>query len=137
MIDDGETLFGGRVRVLGVPRFEDARGSLWSVDFRALGFAPVRSFVVSAPSGAVRGEHGHVTGRQLLFRTGGEIRVDLSHAGEEHSVTLTADRPAMLVSSPVWARQTYLGEAPALAVHCDAPYDPDTYLQTPAGSERA
>lgn len=117
------------MRAPDVVQFADERGSLWAVDFTALGFTPVRSFVVSAPSGAVRGGHGHRAGQQLLMRVSGEIIVDLDHEGEQASVTLTSEHPALLVSAPVWSLQTYRGEAPALVVYCDTAYDARGYVK--------
>ncbi len=128
--------FGGKVRRVEIDCFTDDRGSLWPLDLAAIGFHPVRSFLVSAPSGTTRGGHGHARGRQLLLRVGGEITVDLEHAGERVSVALTARCPALIVSSPVWARQVYGGDGPALMVFCDTPYDPEAYIDTPEACER-
>ncbi len=122
--------FGGRTRLLDVARFTDERGCLWTLDFAAHEFTPVRSFVVNALPGAVRGEHGHIEGRQLLLRVAGEIVVDLVHEGERQSITLNKEWPALLISSPVWARQTYLGEAPCLVVYCDTAYNPSGYIRS-------
>ena len=70
------------------------------------------------------------------MRVSGIIVVDLEHEGEQLSVELTSERPALLVSAPIWARQTYEGEAPALVVYCDTAYDELSYIQE-RGSKRA
>jgi len=106
----------------------DARGSLTPFDLAALDFSPVRLFLVDAAGGVARGGHAHRTGRQLLIRMRGEIIVETAHDGEERSFTLTESDNALLISAPVWARQTYRGADPRLLVLCDTPYDPASYV---------
>jgi len=135
----GGSWFGGLAVSVDARAVSDARGTLWAVDF-ADGvpvdppFAAVRAFVVSAPDGTVRGEHGHVDGRQLLMRVAGEIRVDMAHGEETATTLLTAEAPAILISAPVWARQTYLGPAPAMVVFCDTPYRAESYVTERPGT---
>lgn len=107
---------------------EDGRGVLVPIDFAALNFSPVRSFVVSGRDGIARGGHAHRHGAQLLLRLSGEIQVDLYFDGEEGTVTLGPDANAMMLCAPVWSRQTYRGESPRLLVFSDQPYDPSEYL---------
>ncbi len=99
------------------------------MEFSAYGFRAVRAFTVAAPSGCVRGGHGHVAGRQILVRLSGEIEVEVRRrrvaAGGSAS---TPTSRAALIEPWVWARQTYLGDSPAMLVLCDTPYHPDDYL---------
>jgi hypothetical protein len=120
--------FQGRVTVLHFQGIEDSRGLLVPVDFAALGFSPIRSFLVNGKHGVTRGGHAHREGTQLLLRVAGEIQVDLALQGEEYSVTLGPDSNAIMVSAPVWFSQTYRGEAPGLVVYSDRPFDPAGYI---------
>jgi WxcM-like, C-terminal len=123
-----QTFFQGRVTVLHFEGIEDSRGVLVPIDFAALDFTPVRSFLVNGRNGVARGGHAHRQGAQLLLRIAGEIQVDLCFAGEERSITLDADANAMMLCAPVWSRQTYRGESPGMMVFSDQPFDPSGYL---------
>lgn len=107
----------------------DVRGTLWPLDFSALPFTPVRAFLVEAPQGVVRGGHAHVQGSQLLVCVSGRIAVNTRFNGLEESHALDETGDALLISSPVWAQQTYLAPDSRLLVFCDTPYDPDAYLR--------
>lgn len=107
----------------------DERGELMPIDFAALGFAPVRSFVINAPQGARRGGHGHRKGSQLLLRLSGEIQVDMALDGTNSCVVLSEQQNALLVHAPVWLSQTYRGENPQLIVFSDQPFDPADYIE--------
>jgi dTDP-4-dehydrorhamnose 3,5-epimerase-like enzyme len=120
----------GKVYRIVTTIFEDTRGALAAVDFTSCDFHPVRAFVVTAPPGAVRGGHGHTKGRQLLMRLSGEIDVEVCYRGRRQQLKLDATDGAMMIDSPVWSRQTYLGVNPSMIVFCDAPYDPDGYIWT-------
>ena len=133
--DDPSTLLGGSVRVLTLESFRDHRGSLTPMTLDVLGFQVARTFVVSAPPGAVRGGHAHRRVRQVLFRASGTIDVDVSHRGERHRVTLDGERPAMLIEPGVWAQQTYLDDA-TLIVFADGPYEPAEYADGDSGTDQ-
>ena len=122
--------FGGLVRKFQLPVFGDRRGALVPFEFADLPFVPVRAFLVSAPAGMVRGEHGHKSGRQFLIRVAGEIEVECVLEGSQMSFVLSEEGSSLLVSSPVWAQQTYRGQQPQLLVLCDLPYDPGSYVLT-------
>lgn len=129
-------LLGGSVRVIRLDRFRDHRGSLTPLTFDELGFTVARTFVVSAPLGAVRGGHGHRRVRQVLFRASGTIEVTVGRLGERARITLGEERPALLIEAGVWARQTYLEHGSTLIVFADGPYDASEYLDgETAGSE--
>ena len=119
----------GRVTLIPTQAFADERGELVPVEFSEYGFRAVRAFTVTAPSGSVRGGHGHVAGRQILVRLSGEIEVEVRHAGRSGRFRLDSDQRAALIEPSVWARQTYLGESPAMLVLCDTPYRPDDYVR--------
>lgn len=128
----GETFCRGMVRRIETQRFKDARGELSPIDFESFAFEPVRAFIVSGAPGSVRGGHGHRTGRQILMLVSGLIEVEVRAPGLTETIRLDAERPALLIEPPVWSRQTYLGDKPAMVVFCDTAYDPGDYV---AGTE--
>lgn len=111
-----------------LPIHHHGDAALVPVDLTAIPLRVVRSFLITAPDGTVRGGHGHRSGSQLLFRIGGTIEVELAHDGRSEQVTLDERTNAVTIRSPVWSRQTYRGESAGLLVFCDTPYDPDSYL---------
>lgn len=120
--------FQGKVTVLHFEGIGDSRGVLVPIDFAALNFSPVRSFLVNGRDGVARGGHAHRRGAQLLLRISGEIQFDLFFNGEEQTITLGPEANAMMLCAPVWSRQTYHGDAPGLMVFSDQPFDPGEYL---------
>jgi dTDP-4-dehydrorhamnose 3,5-epimerase-like enzyme len=125
---EGTTLFGGRVRAFSLPAIDDGGASLLPIELADVPMTAVRSFLVTAPSGTVRGGHGHRSGCQLLVRISGEIELELAVDDETATLVLDGEQNAAVIHSPVWARQTYRGESPQLMVLCDTPYDPDSYI---------
>jgi dTDP-4-dehydrorhamnose 3,5-epimerase-like enzyme len=122
------SLLEGMVRILDLDCFRDHRGSLTPMTFDDVGFSVVRTFVVRAPRGAVRGGHAHRRVRQVLFRAGGTIDVDVSHRGDRARITLSEEHPAILIESGVWAQQTYVDDDSTLIVFADGPYEPGEYV---------
>jgi dTDP-4-dehydrorhamnose 3,5-epimerase-like enzyme len=123
--------FGGKVTELIPSSHADERGLLTALAFDQYGFAAVRSFIVEAPDGAIRGGHGHHRGRQLLMRLSGSIDLELRYGGGIERLTLDAELRAILVEPPVWASQTYRGARASLLVLCDTPYDAGDYSEDP------
>ncbi|MBM7504045.1 sugar 3,4-ketoisomerase [Agromyces aurantiacus] len=131
-------LLDGMVRVLELDRFRDERGSLVPLTFDDLGFRVVRTFVVDAPRGAVRGGHAHRRVRQVLFRASGTIELELRRDGQLARLTLDEEHPAVLIEAGVWAQQTYLDDGAALIVFADGRYEADEYAhEAPGGPETA
>ena len=124
----GDTYCDGRVCPVAMDVFEDTRGALAKVELTSCDFHPVRAFIVTAPTGAVRGGHGHKKGRQLLIRVSGEIEVELFYHGRTQHLKLDATHRAVLIEPPVWSRQVYLGDNPIMIVFCDTLYDPEDYI---------
>ena len=128
------SLFDGRVRTFHFPAIDDEGASLLPIEFADVPMTVVRSFLVAAPDGTVRGGHGHRSGCQLLLRLGGEIELELAVDDRSATLVLDAELNAAMIHSPVWSRQTYRGESPQLMVWCDTPYDPDSYVYDHPGA---
>lgn len=124
-----ELIFGD-AKVVGIATdsVEDDRGLLTAIDFRPYNFQPVRAFLVTAPSGTARGGHGHRRGRQLLMHVSGEIEIEVRYADRGERLSLNATNRAVMIEAPVWSRQVYNGDNPAMIVFCDTPYDAENYV---------
>lgn len=122
---------GDAVKTYRIAVFTDERGALTPLEFSGLPFSPVRVFLVAAPAGAVRGEHAHKEGRQMLVRVSGEIDVVARLKSEVVSLRLNDQDNAVVITAPAWCRQTYLTEDARLLVLCETPYDPQAYIREP------
>lgn len=121
--------FGGRARLVFLPRHSQARGTLLPLDFDRLPFVPMRVFVVTeVPVGGVRGGHGHRAGQQLLVCIHGRIRVRLSCRDGEVDVALEQGGPALLIGAGIWSEQTYLEEGASMLALASEPFDPGSYF---------
>ena len=130
---ESRSWWGGLARLLQVGAWVDPRGCLVDFDFRALPFAPRRSFVIrDVPAGTARGGHAHARAHQLLVCLAGTVVVELRHAGEMRQVELSDPAQALLVMAGVWARQRYSGPEAVLMVMASEPYEADAYLPGPA-----
>lgn len=118
----------GLVRVLALPTMRDSRGDLIPITFADWGFEAVRSFVVRATAGTVRGGHGHRLCRQVFMRVSGVVDVDVRIGESGHTIRLDGDTSAVLIEPGVWAQQTYVTDDAALVVFADMLYDPSDYV---------
>ncbi|WP_323785499.1 FdtA/QdtA family cupin domain-containing protein [Thalassovita sp.] len=123
------TAFEGQAVLWALDAIEDETGSLASLDFAKLGFAPVRAFTIGARDGAERGGHGHYKGRQLLLLNSGRVTCELCRDDTRLSWELGGARRALLIGPGIWSRQSFHGHQPAITVLCDTPYDPDSYFE--------
>jgi len=121
--------FEGRARLIDLPVHTDERGNLLPIDFDDLPFRPRRVFTVTnVPAGAIRGEHGHRTGQQLLICLQGKIELVLRTGPEEVNTALIPTGPGLLLGSGVWCRQTYVASDSVLLVMASEKYDPASYV---------
>lgn len=121
-------LLGGKVKLVNCDDILDERGSLTPIHFQDLGFDAHRMAIIQSFNGASRGGHAHKEGSQLLVCTSGSVTVELRHAGQQATVLLKPGDNALLISAPVWARQTYHGASPSLVLVSDVPFHPENYL---------
>lgn len=118
------------VRVLQLPRFVDVNGELVVLEQDVtVPFAIVRTFVVKAPAGAIRGHHAHKRCAQLMVCLHGSISVECDDS--ERTTTFSLDRPdcALLVPASIWATETYATDGAVLTVFCDRRYEADDYIR--------
>jgi len=115
--------------LLQLPRHVDGRGSLGVIEATDLPFEIRRSYYLyDVPMGAVRGEHGHQTGQQLLVGLQGRIEILLRYKQQEASMVLLPTEPGLLLHAGVWCRQTYVQAHSVLLVLASEAYDPASYF---------
>ena len=118
----------GKVIRIPTEACEDDRGRLFPIEFGSYDFTAVRAFLVTAGHGSVRGGHAHANCRQILMLVSGEIEIEARYRDTTERLILNPTHRAVLIEPPVWSRQTYRGEQPAMIVFCDTPYDRDDYI---------
>lgn len=120
-----------RFSLIEIPVHFDDRGSLIEIDFNAIPFLPVRSFVVRpAESGTVRGGHAHIQAEQLLICLAGRVIVDILSPDERGKTQfeLDANGAGLWLRSGTWSQQTFHSAESCLLVFSDLPYDAEDYL---------
>lgn len=123
--------FNGLAHWVPLQVHQDARGRLLPLEFGLLPFVPCRVFTVAdVPVGAVRGEHGHRSGQQLLVCLQGRIEILLRYVHHEASMVLLPSEHGLLVHAGVWCRQTYVQAHSVLLVLASEPYDPASYVES-------
>ncbi|SFR99298.1 dTDP-4-dehydrorhamnose 3,5-epimerase [Microbacterium sp. cf046] len=130
-------LLDGAVQILALEQFTDSRGSLTPLTLEEFGFHVARAFVITAPRGAVRGGHAHRRVRQVLFRAGGTIDVDVRRGDETARISLDERHPALLIEAGVWAQQTYRDDGATLIVFADGPYEAAEYTEVDPRDDQA
>jgi hypothetical protein len=134
MLDNPDALEGANrmladhVRRYSLAVKQDARGSLWPIEFSDLPFTPVRAFLVHGSDGAERGGHGHTSGKQLLICVSGSVLVETALRDAREAFELKEPGEALFIQSPVWARQIYRTPDARLLVLADTPYNAQGYI---------
>ncbi len=125
---DAGSWLDGMVRLVEMPRFDDADGSLVPFEFDRLPFSPHRMFVVSSvPVDTVRGRHALLEQQQLLVCLAGRIDVEVRWLHLEAFVTLDQADVGLLINPGVWSSQRFIADASMLLGLSSGSYDPDGY----------
>ena len=125
---DASSWFDGAVRLLDIPRFDDARGTLASFDFGQMPFLPARMFVISGvPVGTIRGRHALVEQQQILVCLAGIIEVETRWQGESEIIALARPDLGLFLDRGVWSSQRFAAEGSILLGLGSGEYDPNGY----------
>lgn len=118
----------GNVRLIEVPRFDDARGSLVPFEFEQLPFLPRRMFVVrDVPIDTVRGRHALMEQQQFLVCLVGAVEVEARL--HNHRQTIALDRPdvGLLIEPGIWSSQRFVADGSVLLGLASGDFDPQGY----------
>ena len=108
--------------------FLDDRGSLTPIEFNALPFMPMRTFIVSnVPKNTIRGNHSHYVTKQYLMCLDGEIEVILNDVFIETKILLK-ENEGMLIPELIWDAKKFLTDNSKLIVFCSTNYNHDDYI---------
>ena len=116
-------------RVVPLKRYLDANGSLLVLEEGVVPFPVVRTFVVQADAGQVRGRHAHLECSQFLAVVQGTVRVSYHHGLRSGEFGLTPDSGALLMPPLTWAEQLYVEDQSTLVVACDKAFNEWDYIR--------
>jgi dTDP-4-dehydrorhamnose 3,5-epimerase-like enzyme len=113
-------------RLLRLPTFSDARGSLAVADGgELLPFPAARYFVISeVPPGQRRAGHAQLRGHELFCCLAGACTVEVRWAERREVHRLESPETSLHVPPGVWVECREFSPDAALLVLCSHPYDP-------------
>jgi dTDP-4-dehydrorhamnose 3,5-epimerase-like enzyme len=92
-------------------------------------FAIVRMFTLTAPLGAVRGEHAHRQCSQFMICVHGAVDITCTDGREQRTFSLDRGDLALLVPPTIWNTVTVREQDSVLVVLCDRPYEEHDYIR--------
>lgn len=119
------------VRLIALPRFDDARGSIAVGELdRSIPFVIKRYFVVfDVPSAETRGEHAHRACHEMLVCVRGSVSVVVDDGNAREEFTLNRPDRGLHVPPMVWATEYKYSRDAALLVLASDYYDADDYIR--------
>ena len=117
---------GGAPRLVRLPSFVDARGTLTAADTDGcLPFPVARYFLVrDVPADAARAQHAQRHGHELISCVGGACTVEVSWDTGSATHRLADPAVALHVPPRVWVECREFSAEAVLLVLCSHPYDP-------------
>ena len=120
-----------RYRIIDIPRFTDARGTLSVIEGKPLiPFSPQRFFYIyQVPDGAQRVRHALKTDEELIIAITGSFRIRVDDGNS--SVELLLDRPdrGLYIPPMIWHELHGFSRGAVCAVLASAPYNADGYFR--------
>jgi UDP-2-acetamido-3-amino-2,3-dideoxy-glucuronate N-acetyltransferase len=122
----------GNCKLWPLPRFEDLRGELVPIEFKAcLPFVPNRQFFVfGVQSHKVRGEHAHKSCEQFLIAINGSLKVVVDDGSNACELRLSKPNIGLYIPAGIWGIQYDFSEDAILAVYASEKYDPNDYIRS-------
>lgn len=119
-------------------KFEDFKGTLSVLNSQKLPFTPKRLFVLeTADISLSRGNHGHLTCKQLLFCIGGEVEVNIVNAFGDFNEKLSGTW-AIYLPEGNWCSIKYKSKMTAVVVLANQDFNQDDYFyDKPIHSQRS
>jgi len=119
------------VALCRLPHFRDARGLLSVAESGDhIPFEVRRVFVVTGVTGpAIRGDHAHLTLRQMLLCVHGGCEVTVDDGENRQSFVLDDPTLAILIPPMVWSLQHSFTPDAVLLVLASEKYDPVEYIR--------
>jgi UDP-2-acetamido-3-amino-2,3-dideoxy-glucuronate N-acetyltransferase len=118
------------VRIIGLTRADDLRGSMVASEFGDLPFVPKRVFTVFGVSNArIRGSHAHRACAQLLVCVSGSLSCIVDDGERREEITLDSPDMGLYVPPMVWGTQYNHAPDTVLLVLASQGYDPADYIR--------
>lgn len=128
---ESETLLGGAIRWVNLPRITDGRGDLTFVEgSRHLPFDVARVYYLyNVPQGVMRAGHAHFALQQLVVAVSGSFDLHLDDGSEK--VVVRLDRPdrGIAMGSMIWREIHSFSAASVCLVLASLAYDEADYIR--------
>jgi dTDP-4-dehydrorhamnose 3,5-epimerase-like enzyme len=112
-------------RLIPMPNYSDARGSLAVLEWSALPFRPQRLyFLYDTLSHAMRGGHSHGRAEELMLAVSGSFKVTTRKGTDVREFRLESRREALYVPREVWHQVQDFSRDAVCVVLSSEPYDP-------------
>lgn len=106
--------------------FKDIRGTL--TPLTDLPFHIKRVFYIQdIPQGSIRGDHAHITTKQVLICIKGTVEVML-HDGKTEAKFILTNNQSIFIPEMIWDTQKYLDPDTIVLVLCSTDYKKDDYI---------
>jgi hypothetical protein len=106
------------------------KSSLFVFEEESLPFSVLRTFLVTADGGEVRGEHAHRECSQLLVAASGKIHVTVFNGFVSREFLLENSEQGLIIPPLHWATQKYVKNDSTLLVLCDRTFDEADYIRS-------
>ena len=116
-------------KVLTVPDFTDARGSLYVMD-RFLPFENKRTFYIVHGS-QKRGGHRHHVTRQAMVCLAGSVDIYMNNNRSEETITLNHPSQCLLIEPQDWHHMENFSSDAILLVFASEAFDMKDYITVP------
>ena len=108
----------------------DSNGTLVVFEQTNLPFHPIRTFIVKANEGQLRGKHAHRSCSQFLVVLSGVVRVSTEGSCGADVFILNSMSEGLHIPPLTWATQEYLASDSILMVLCDEEFSEPEYIRS-------
>lgn len=111
-----------------IKKINNHEGALCVAEFKDMPFTPQRIFYVkNVPVNTERGNHAHLTTRQLLVCVSGNIQV-VTHDGYNRHECVMEANDCVYIPEMIWDSQRFLNKEALLLVLSSTNYDEKDYI---------
>jgi dTDP-4-dehydrorhamnose 3,5-epimerase-like enzyme len=117
------------VHLLELPRFSRADGEIVVAQATQVPFEIARMFTLTAPKGAVRGEHAHRRCMQFMLCVHGAVEVVCDDSQDRKTFILDRTNIAVCVPPTIWNSVVVKQDQSVVTILCDRPFEEADYIR--------
>lgn len=118
------------IRIIKIPKIEDARGNLSVIENDIVPFKIKRVYYLyDVPAGAERGGHAHKKLQQFLVALSGSFDVVLNDGIKEQTITLNKPFEGLLIKNGIWRELKNFSSGSVCLVIASEVFDEADYIR--------